>query len=76
MLAVAQLFVRACTLLLWAGFGPNYSATLLGRGTKGTWARSTCIAEHLDMDCCAGTNSGMWLAMVTSLGFFGATLVP
>ena len=51
--------------LLWAGFEPNYTATLLGRSTKGTWAHGTCIAEHVDVDGCGGTNSGMQLHMVT-----------
>ena len=68
MLAVAQIFVRHVLPLLRAGFEPNYSATLLGRGTKGTWARSTCIAEHVEVHCRAGTNSGLRLAMVTFSG--------
>ena len=64
MLAMAQLFARACAAAALGGFEPNDTAMLLGRGKKGTWARSTCIAEHVGMDCCAGTNSGMGLAMV------------
>ena len=67
MLAVAESSLGRVLPLLWAGFEPNYTATLLGRGTKGTWACRTCIAEHVDVDCCGGANSGMRLAMISFL---------